>query len=53
MELQAFIFAQTNDLYSQVKASFKIYQMGLDVRKSVFGGLRTTKAQTSLCIRAV
>ena len=24
--------------------------MGLDVRKPVFGGLRTTKLQTSLCI---
>ena len=29
------------------------YQMGLDARKPVFGGLRTTKAQTSLRIRAV
>ena len=27
--------------------------MGLDARKPVFGGLPTTKAQTSLCIRAV
>ena len=26
--------------------------MGLDVRKAVFGGLRTTKVQTSLRIRA-
>ena len=25
-------------------------QMGLNVRKPVFGGLRTTQAQTSLCI---
>ena len=29
------------------------YQMGLDAGKPVFGGLRTTKAQTSLRIRAV
>ena len=28
-------------------------QMGLDARKPVFGGLRTTQAQTSLRIRAV
>ena len=27
--------------------------MGPDARKPVFGGLRTTKPQTSLCIRAV
>ena len=27
--------------------------MGLDARKPVFGGLQTTKAQTSLRIRAV
>ena len=27
--------------------------MGLDARKPVFGGLRTTQAQTSLCIRTV
>ena len=27
--------------------------MGLDARKPVFGGLRTTQAQTSLRIRAV
>ena len=27
--------------------------MGLDVRKSVFGGLRTTQAQTRLRIRSV
>ena len=27
--------------------------MGLNARKPVFGGLRTTKAQTSLRIRAV
>ena len=29
------------------------WQLGLDARKSVFGGLRTTNAQTSLRIRAV
>ena len=29
-----------------------ILHMGLDARKPVFGGLRTTKAQTSLRIRA-
>ena len=28
-------------------------EMGLVARKPVFGGLRTTKAQTSLCIRRV
>ena len=28
-------------------------KMGLDARKPVFGGLRTTQAQTSLRIRAV
>ena len=27
--------------------------MGLDMRKPVFGGLQTTKAQTNLHIRAV
>ena len=32
---------------------FLIEQMGLGARKPVFGGLRTTKAQTSLRIRAV
>ena len=30
-----------------------LYHMGLGARKPVFGGLRTTQAQTSLCIRAV
>ena len=30
-----------------------IYNMGLDARKTVFGVLRTTQAQTSLRIRAV
>ena len=29
------------------------YSLGLNVRKPVFGGLRTTQAQTSLRIRAV
>ena len=29
------------------------YHMGLNARKPVFEGLRTTKAQTSLCIRTV
>ena len=29
------------------------YEMGLNARKPVFGGLRTTHAQTSLRIRAV
>ena len=29
------------------------FYLGLDARKPVFGGLRTTKAQTSLRIRAV
>ena len=33
--------------------NISIYNMGLDVRKPVFGGLRTTQAQTSLRIRAV
>ena len=28
-------------------------KIGLDARKPVFGGLRTTKAQTSLCTRTV
>ena len=28
------------------------HHMGLDARKPVFGGLRTTQAQTSLRIRA-
>ena len=32
---------------------FLNYDMGLDTRKPVFGGQRTTKAQTSLRIRAV
>ena len=32
---------------------FDLYHLGLDVRKPVFGGLRTTQAQTSLRIRAV
>ena len=31
----------------------RLSQMGLDARKPVFGGLRTSKAQTSLRIRAV
>ena len=31
----------------------KHHHMGLDARKPVFGGLRTTQAQTSLRIRAV
>ena len=30
-----------------------VNEMGLDRRKPVFGGLRTTQAQTSLRIRAV
>ena len=29
------------------------HEMGLDARKPVFGGLRTTQAQTSLRIRAI
>ena len=29
-----------------------VYNVGLDARKPVFGGLRTTQAQTSLRIRA-
>ena len=42
--------------YSQVFCSFqqteiKAYDMGCDARKPVFGDLRTTKGQTSLCIR--
>ena len=31
--------------------TFVAVKMGLDVRKPVFGGLRTTQAQTSLRIR--
>ena len=31
----------------------RLYYLGLFARKPVFGGLRTTKAQTSLRIRAV
>ena len=34
-------------------SAMNIYIMVLNVRKPVFGGLRTTKAQTSLCIRTV
>ena len=30
-----------------------LIKLGLNVRKPVFGGLRTTKEQTSLCIHAV
>ena len=37
--------------YKHVKEN--AYYMGLDVRKPVFGGFRTTKAQTSLHIRTV
>ena len=33
--------------------SHVVAHMGLDARKPVFGGLRTTQAQTSLRIRAV
>ena len=33
--------------------SYKVSEMGLDVRKPVFGDLRTTKVQTRLRIRAV
>ena len=33
--------------------SLTLDKMGLDARKPVFGGLRTSKAQTSLRIRAV
>ena len=32
---------------------FQSQKMDLAARKPVFGGLRTTKLQTSLCIRAV
>ena len=41
----------------KIPVSFSVtktyFYMGLVVRKSVFGGLRTAKAQTSLHIRAV
>ena len=41
---------QSGDLQS---ASGVHLNIGLDGRKPVVGGLRTTQAQTSLCIRAV
>ena len=37
---------------TRAQMSDSIYYMGLDARRTVFGGLRTTKAQTSLHIRA-
>ena len=42
-----------NPLYSDGFSYSYWYNMGLAVRKPIFGGLRTTKEQTSLCIRAV
>ena len=44
------LYLQAVDLYINVS---HISYMGLDARKPVFGGLRTTQAQTSLRIRAV
>ena len=38
----------------QTKAGdFFLYYIGLGVRKQVFGGLRTTKAQASLSLRSL
>ena len=42
-----------NQLVSSHVEHTPINQMGLDARKPVFGGLRTTQTQTSLRIRAV
>ena len=38
---------------TQILPLLGVYNMGLDVRKSVFGGLQTTQAQTRLPISAV
>ena len=40
-------------LDNRVQRNICVLYLGLDTRKPVFGGLRTTKAQTSLRIRAV
>ena len=51
-----FLVAQINVTMSaatKIKSPKPSNQMGLVMRKPVFGGLRTTKAQTSLHIRAV
>ena len=48
------VFCFVTLLYVQVCVLVWVnYHMGLDARKPVFGGLWTTKAQTSLHIRAV
>ena len=50
-------YFQYNAILAEMKVKISIskpaYDMGLDARKPVFGGLRTTQAQTSLRIRAV
>ena len=47
----SYALSYNNNLDQRMYA--KDLQMGLDARKPVFGGLRATKAQTSLRIRAV
>ena len=42
-----------SSLASTCNTFFPVTTMGLEARKPVFGGLGTTKAQTSLRIRAV
>ena len=48
-----FSLSSINSLNRSTNIRFNLSYMGLDARKPVFGGLRTTKAQTSLCICAV
>ena len=50
-ETRVCIFPGPDKLVSAIYASS--VKLSLDARKSVLGGLRTTKAQTSLRIRAV
>ena len=43
----------TTHINKKVSGTVLDIYLGLNARKHVFGGLLTTKAQTSLCIRAV
>ena len=49
---QVGVFVYVEGAWKIIAFCFQLQYMGLDVRKPVFWGLQTTKAQTSLRIRA-
>ena len=53
LQATSFNLPYQSDYIEDMKKGVGLTHIGLVARKSVFGGLPTTKAQTSLCIRAV